>query len=255
MRTLYRRLLSDEARHWLYKLRHPAEFRELRRVVHPSPKGDFSLRKFDQHQCIFVHITKSAGTSVAKALFGELPYHYTATQYRVIFGRRDFSRYFKFAFVRNPWDRLYSAYSYLKGGGWDAKDKAWAEQHLTGIDDFNQFVTEWLTPARLDSHMHFWPQSRFICDRRGRPLIDYLGYFETIADDFDQIRRRLHIETTLPHTNASERIGYRSAYSPEAVEAVARLYPEDIARFGYHFDGFQRMRISNGKFIAARSPA
>src|SRR5262249_28630742 len=154
-----------------------------------------------------------AGTSVAKSLFGELPYHYTAWEYRVIFGRSDFNSYFKFAFVRNPWDRLYSAYSYLKDGGWNENDRIWAAENLAEISDFNVFVNEWLTPERLDAHIHFWPQSRFICDGAGRPLIDYLGYFEMIENDFNHVAKRMQVPATLEHVNASKRNDYQSAYN------------------------------------------
>lgn len=123
MRKLYYALIPYEYRYWFYKFRHAKDFWELRQKVNPSPKGDFSLRSFDHYRYLFIHITKTAGTSVAISLFGELPYHYTAVQYRVIYGRKTFNRYFKFAFVRNPWDRLYSAYSFLKNGGWNNEDR------------------------------------------------------------------------------------------------------------------------------------
>ncbi len=251
MRTLYRALVPYETRLWLYKLRHPAQYRRLRTQVNRHDKANFSLKPFDDHRAIFVHITKSAGTSVATGLFGALPYHYTAIQYRVIYGRKTFREYYKFAFVRNPWDRLYSAYSYLKGGGWDDRDKAWAGEHLSDIEDFNQFVLEWLTPERLYSHIHFWPQSRFICDRRGRPLINDLACFETISEDFNRIAATLGVEARLEHVNASRRASYRDAYTPAAIERVQDLYADDIERLGYSFDGYQRMCIQDGRFTPA----
>lgn len=249
VKGLYRKLVPYETRYWFYKLRNPREFEQLREIVYPSPKGDFSLRKYDQLQCIFIHITKSAGTSVAKALFGELPYHYTAAQYRVIYGRRDFAHYFKFAFVRNPWDRVYSAYSYLKGGGWNDDDKAWSNKHLAEINDFNQFIIDWLTPERLYSHIHFWPQTRFIYDRRGKLLLDYLAYFEDINDDFDLIRDKLGLTAELQHTNASDRTHYQDIYSPAAIDKVARLYQRDITLFGYRFDSHRRAHVEGGKLV------
>lgn len=249
---LYRRCVPKEWRLWLYKLRHQEEIRELRQKVHPSPKGDFSLAPFDQNKCIFVHITKSAGTSIALTLFGALPYHYQAWQYRVFYGRKTYSNYFKFAFVRNPWDRLYSAFSYLKGGGWNDDDRQWSERHLAGIDDFNDFVLHWLSEDKLETHIHFWPQSDFICDRKGKPIIDYLAYFETIAEDFQVIASRIGCAQELTHTNASRRLGYQEVYSPESIEKVAQLYKADIENFGYQFDAFERKRILNGNFVSEK---
>ena len=250
MRELYRSLVPYEWRFWFYKVRHPWGMRRLRQAVFPSPKGDFSLRAFDRRQCLFVHITKSAGTSVAKSLFGELPYHYTAIEYRVIFGRRAFNRYFKFAFVRNPWDRLYSAYSYLRDGGWNEQDRAWYAQHLGQTPDFNTFVLDWLEPERLHSHLHLQPQSHFICDGKGRPLLDYLGYFETLPEDFAHIAQRLGIDSQLAHVNASQRTDYRDIYTPTAIDKVQRLYRQDIENFGYAFDGLNtRMTVRDGRFL------
>ena len=251
MRKLYHALVSNELRFQLYKLRRPNEFRNIRSRVKPSPKGDFSLRAFDRHECLFIHITKCAGTSVAKSLFGELPKHYTAIQYRVIFGRRTFNRYFKFAFVRNPWDRLYSAYSYLKGGGWSQWDHEWFQKNIGHALDFNSFVLEWLQPKRVRSHIHFRPQTDFICDSRGRPLLDHLGYFETLREDFRHITCILGLKTQLVHVNASKRFDYRSVYTEDAIEKVRKLYYRDIIDLGYDFDGIkEHMTVCGGKLVA-----
>ncbi|WP_100643204.1 sulfotransferase family 2 domain-containing protein [Alteromonas facilis] len=247
---LYQKCFPKEWRLWFYKLRHQAEIAELRTKVTPSPKGDFSLAPFDQNQCVFVHITKTAGTSVALTLFDALPYHYQAWQYRVFYGRKTYNDFFKFAFVRNPWDRLYSAFSYLKGGGWNEDDKGWAEENLNGIDDFNVFVLEWLNTDRLQSHIHFWPQSDFICDAKGKPIIDYMAYFETIADDFDVIAKRIGCDRKLVHKNASKRAGYKDVYNQAAIDKVSKLYATDISNFGYQFDTYDRKQVLNGQFVS-----
>lgn len=249
LRTLYNRLLSNESRYWLYKQRHRKEFERLKTRVNHHPKGDFSLKGFSERKAIFVHITKSAGTSVALSLFGALPYHYTASQYRVIFGRNDFNRFFKFTFVRNPWDRLYSAYSYLKNGGWDDNDRRWSDENLGHITSFEQFVMEWLTVERLESHKHFWPQSWFIKDAKGNILVDYVGYFETIDADFRLISERVNPQAKLAHTNASKRGSYRDIYGADTTRRVAELYHEDIESLGYDFDRFDRRQVKSRRLV------
>jgi hypothetical protein len=252
VRNLYTQLVPKETRFWLYKIRHQKEMESLKHKVFPSPKGDFSLRRYYTNKCVFVHITKAAGTSLALSLFGELPYHYTAQEYRVIYGRRDFNSFFKFTFVRNPWDRLYSAYSYLKGGGWNEQDAQWSYDNLSDIQSFDDFVINWLSEDRLSSHIHLWPQSDFICNAWGQPIIDHLGYFETIQQDFDLVAARLNLQqVNLKHTNASKREGYTSVYSDAAIQKVAALYSKDIANFGYQFNGLNKMRIQDGKFVRA----
>ena len=252
LRSLYRKWVPAETRFWLYKLRNRAAVEGLRAKVNPSPKGDFSLRRFDERSAIFVHIPKAAGTSVALSLFGELPYHYTASQYRVIFGRRAFDQYFKFAFVRNPWDRLYSAYSYLKAGGWNEKDKTWFDDNLGRLPGFEAFVMDWLNADRLRAHMHFRPQYEFISDRRGAVLLDHLGYFETLSDDFNAVAEQIGSDARLAHRNASLRTDYRQAYSHEARQMVGQLYAHDIELFGYGFRGIQaRQRVERRMLVDA----
>lgn len=251
IRSIYYKVVPAEWRFWLYKQRNKNAIADLLQKVNPSSKGDFSLAPYQQKKTIFVHITKTAGTSVALTLFGALPYHYRAWEYRVIFGRKDFNDYFKFAYVRNPWDRLYSAFSFLKGGGWDKTDQQWAEENLSGINDFNDFVINWLTPDRLHSYIHFWPQSDFICDSKNRAMIDYLAYFETIGEDFEHVAKLIGCTETLQHTNASKRQGYKDVYTQEARHKVALLYARDISNFGYTFEGFTRKQIKNQAFVDA----
>ena len=244
-RKIYKSLLSYETRLWLYKLRHKKEYEQLRSVIYPSAKGDFSIKPFDDNQCIFIHITKSAGTSVAKSVFGYLPYHYTAIDYRVIYGRKTFKRYFKFAFVRNPWDRLYSAYRYLKAGGWNDTDKAWAKDNLSQYNSFNDFVKQWLTKSNIKKHRHFWPQSQFICDNRNNLLIDYLAYFETINDDYNLIRNKIGIGSDIAHHNSNPGNDYRDVYDDESRDIVEKVYATDIALLGYDFYGIKERKTLN----------
>lgn len=216
---------------------------DLRSHIYPSDKGDFSLKAFDEHECIFVHITKTAGTSVARSLFSYLPYHYTAIDYRVIYGKQDFNRYFKFAFVRNPWDRLYSAYRYLKTGGWNEDDHLWAHKNIGHIDSFDRFVKEWVNSENIHKHLHFKPQHDFICDDNGRILLDYLAYFETLEKDFKYICEKLNINAQLGRHNANPGASYLEAYDEESRQIVSDAYADDIKLFGYNFEGIADRKL------------
>ena len=150
--------------------------------------------------------------------------------------------------MRNPWDRLYSAYTYLQGGGWDKDDVEWRDNHLKHIASFEDFILHWLDKDKLNSHMHFWPQHRFIYDSKDRLLLDYVGRFETLAKDFDFIANHLKLDASLSATNASSRKNdYRDVYSDSSRAKVAELYAKDIELLGYSFDGFndQLSSVSN----------
>lgn len=240
---VYHDLVPRPRRQELYRFLHRGRYRRLRTAVYPSAKGTYSLRHFDTLRAIFVHTPKAAGTSLALSIFGELPDHYTAADYIAVFGRRTFDAYFKFSFVRNPWDRLYSAYNFLRKGGWDEKDRAWSNLHLGGFSDFGDFVTRGLRRDEILTFTHFIPQHEFVCDRHGRLLVDYLGYFETIEDDYREICRRIGVESALAHTNRSTDFDYRSHYTDATRAIVAEVYRRDIEVFGYSFDGIHQRTI------------
>src|SRR5258708_2253062 len=80
-------------------------------------------------RCIFIHIPKPGGSSMAAALFGEASRHVPYFEYEQA-NPRKFRQFFKFAFVRNPWDRLVSTYWFLRKGGVNEQDRRWAEQNL-----------------------------------------------------------------------------------------------------------------------------
>ena len=65
--------------------------------------------------------------------------------------------------------------------------------------------------------------------------VDFIGKFESINDDFDQIKSIIGIEAELPHLNASKRAGYQSYYDDETRLIVAQWFHEDIEAFGYSF--------------------
>jgi len=233
--STYNAIVPRRLREAVYRQRHAERYRQLRTSVFPSPKGTFSLRRYDEMKAIFVHTPKAAGTSVAISIFGELPYHYTALEYRTIFGAADFGRYFKFTFVRNPWDRVLSAYSYLQRGGWNESDRQWAATNLAQYTSFEHFVLNGLPRSDIRSFMHFRPQEEFVCDWLGRPLVDFVGRFERLAEDFTDICGRIGVSAELQQTNPSDHLNYKDAFSRQMVAVVRRHYRSDIDLFRYDF--------------------
>lgn len=199
-------------------------------------KHGYSLKQFDELRCVCIHIPKTAGISLCNTLFGCLGGgHISARTYRQIFGLAKYNEYYKFAFVRNPWDRLVSAYSFLKQGGLNGQDINWARQNIEPYLSFQEFVRNWLTQKNIYSQQHFIPQWEYVVDASGRVDLDFLGHFETLEDDFKTIALRLGVTTALPKSNASSRSGYREYYDAETADIVARLYSRDIELFDYKF--------------------
>ena len=196
-----------------------------------------TLKPFDEYRCIFVHIPRTGGTSVSKALFGNLSgSHISIAEYRSIFDNGEFEDYFKFSFVRNPWDRLVSTYQYLRAGGAQVNHDLKMQSKIQPYEDFGDFVRSWLLPSALEDGIHFLPQQTFISlDDENVPL-DYIAHFETLHDDFYYIAGKLGLSASLPHLNASKRTQYKDYYDQETIEIVAELYRKDIELLGYDFD-------------------
>ncbi|RLE01334.1 MAG: hypothetical protein DRJ13_07130 [Bacteroidetes bacterium] len=202
-----------------------------------SPDG-YTLKPFDDNQCIFIHIPKNAGQSVRNTLFENLlPGHMKAYTYQLIFPKRIFENYYKFAFVRNPWDRLASAYMFMKGGGAHEKDRLWSERTLTKYDSFESFVKNGLRNQEIQDWPHFRPQVDFLRGQNGMIELDFIGRFENLQQDFNHVRDHLGLSGELLFINKTKikREPYQTYYSDESREITARVYKEDIEVFNYKF--------------------
>jgi hypothetical protein len=207
-----------------------------------------------QHKFLFIHVPKTAGASVRDALapFADEPEkvavnralarfgiktnrcgplhwrrarsHATAAQLRRVFPRQVFDEYVKFAFVRNPWDLLVSYFHYIC-----SRDHHHRSRKVQRLDGFENYV-------RYEIQRNKISQSQFVVGSDGQQLVDFVGRFESLADDFQTICRHLQIETSMHRTNTSRHKDYRSYYSDETAQMVADHWHDDIRRFGYSFD-------------------
>lgn len=204
--------------------------RETRR----NPWSDYSIADLDRHRCIFFHVPKTAGVSISRALFGSLAAgHIDIATAKLVFGTYRFDRYFKFCFVRNPWDRLVSAFVYLRGGGMEANITPWAELHIAS-HTFESFVREELNQAQVLEERHLRPQHSYVCER-GDVAVDFVGRFENLESDYRQVAEHLDIEAELPKLNMTQRDDYRVYYNLETRSIVEDVYSRDIEIFGYEF--------------------
>ena len=200
-----------------------------------GPDASYSLEPFHKRQCIMIHIPRTAGVSVTTTLFGGLAGgHWDAEAYRFVIGDKLFSRYFKFCFVRNPWDRLVSAFHHLPQSRWP-EDREWAARHLSEFESFGDFVRRWLTPSNAVKKVHFKPQCDFVCLEDGALAVDKVYRYETLEKDFREVAERLGVRDSLPAKNSSERGDFRAYYDEETLSIVASVYSRDIEMFNYSF--------------------
>ena len=150
--------------------------------------------------------------------------------YKLYYCPAFYKDYFKFAFVRNPWDRLVSCWvnrvldrNYFK----------FSPEETEKMKKFENFV-EYVRGFNIEEcNLHFRLQRKMI----DFPHLDYLGRLETFEDDFREICRRLDIKCdTVKSRNVSAgRKSYRDYYTPELRDKVFQIYQKDIQIFGYQF--------------------
>lgn len=174
-----------------------------------------------EYRCIFIEVPKTASTSVRKVLGQPGTPHLDILQIRDEVPPEIFESYFKFGFVRNPWDRVVSLYQRKK---------------VHGQATFADFV-HWIRNA---SDTCRYPREHenqldWFTDENGEVIVDYIGKFETLAEDWSKIRRRIGCESKLPHANAKPHKYYSSYYTPELVEVIRRKFRTDIEYFDYSF--------------------
>jgi hypothetical protein len=199
-----------------------------------------TLRGFDEYKCIFIHIPKTAGLSIVNSLFGEMkqPSHFPLIRYQLLFTETEYLNYYKFAFVRNPWDRAVSAYTFLMEGGISNFDKEFAFNILSKYKSFDDFVRNWCTESNIFQMAHFIPQYAYVTEPDGSFKLDFLGRFENLQDDFDHICKQLKISRMLERKNITtgRKKDFRVYYTPQSAEIIGRLYAKDIELFGYKFE-------------------
>lgn len=198
--------------------------------------GDQSLLETEARNAIFVHIPKTGGISVSEGLFGSHAAAHTAIYtYLALYGARRFDGMFKFAIVRNPWNRLVSAYHFLAAGGLTATDREFAERYLREFSDVEDFVARGLERPEILNWTHFKPQTMFLRDPRTRRIgVDFLGRFENLAGDYSVIAERLGIDRPLPHKNkGKEKLRAAPGLSSSALARIGEVYREDVLALGY----------------------
>jgi len=200
-------------------------------------KTDWNTR----HRSFFVHIPKTAGTSIYRSLgMDELGFTHAPARVLRALHPSEFDDFFTFSVVRNPWDRLHSTFHYLiSGTDWDVQRK-WASRHLNL--SFEEFVLKlgsnyWFRNSILCENF-FFSQSYFVCDRHGRNLVDKIYRFESLQDTYDDLKSRFRLSKNqaLAHSRRTRvRATYQDDYTPRMAEIVRSIYAEDVKRFGYTF--------------------
>jgi hypothetical protein len=145
--------------------------------------------------------------------------------------------FFAFTFVRNPWDRVVSAFHYLKEGGNNPEDRSDYETYLEQYDeDFERFVKQAFLTKDIFEQLHFRPQYRWVTDEDNNLLVDFVGKYETLEDDFRCVCQIIGVEEeSLPVMNKSNHKQYRQYYNSKTKHIIEEAYAIDIQLFNFNF--------------------
>lgn len=202
-----------------------------------------------RHRFIFVAIPKTGTHSVRQALREHLgpedieqvglfvnkrfPFealakighgHLSLQQVRPFLGEEAYVSYFKFAFVRNPFDRFVSYCAFMTRA-----DESFAR-------DPKGVMRTVLFRMRPLDHILFRPQHELLVDAGGGLAADHVGRVEDMQTSYDAICARIGIPcASLGQVNSSRHGAYRDYYDQELVDGVTDLYRRDLELFGYEF--------------------
>ncbi len=149
-------------------------------------------------------------------------------------------RRFKFAFVRNPWDRLVSLYEYLHklGDGTKVRRRLLRSR----VKTFPRFIESacdldslepvgcynWRGVSQANSQLDWLRYD-------GRMLPDFIGKFERLRADWQTACDLMGIRAPLPHSNRTKHRHYGEYYDERLRRLVTRRYAEEIEMFKYCF--------------------
>ena len=212
------------------------------------------------HKFIFFHVAKAGGMSMREVLrpFAQEPekfkirrppqivkgkpnplndmwqallLHSKARDAQKEFPEATFRDFYKFAFVRNPWDWQVSMYHFI------LKETSHVKHDLvTSLGSFEAYL-DWVVQTKTPFPKGATKLQKYtITDQDGHLLVDFVGHYETLAQDFAHICHRLGLELSLPHINQTTHRDYRSYYNATTKQLVEKHFQADIALFGYTFE-------------------
>ena len=228
--------------------------------------GGYQMILSHQYKFIFFCNGKTGTTSIESALepFQEggefdigvrglfVPKHVPPAILRACLPSAVWDGYFKFVFVRNPWDWFVSQWKYnasrpsfsrmrgtsprqrlLRRAKKLFRPQPEPERAFTANDV--DLLFEYLKQFRGLPGKEGLYQSNYVYDSDGTQLVDYLGRFETLVEDVDRIRKRIGLDVPLPHLNRTERGDYRAYFTAEGRQRLAKLWAVDVENFDYSF--------------------
>ncbi len=190
------------------------------------------LHKGESKDFVFIHINKTAGTSIIKVIGKPFRKHLTAKEIIKTIGQEKWDNAYKFTVVRNPWDKVVSQYKHnIK-----MNSNNMAKKHIEFKDWVSSTYGEKKDPKYYGRPQMFLPQVEWLKDFDGKIDIEKIIRFENLNEGINDVFKTLNIEHQLPHVNKTHKSNYKDFYDTETKNIISEWFHEDIAVFGYSFD-------------------
>ncbi|MCB1614850.1 MAG: sulfotransferase family 2 domain-containing protein [Pseudomonadales bacterium] len=211
---------------------------------------------------IFVHIMKTGGTSVSSCLADTLAWndislggtqkdthnnafyrkqfglakHSRAEAIASVIGQQTWNDYFSFAFVRHPYSRAISLYRFAARLANSNADKPDAPANkMPIVQAFNNTATfsGFIGQLNAENALGIQLQKHWVTDKNGNTIVNFVGRYENIGDDYRYIAERLHLpQQQLPQKNPSGKTAVPTLTHTD-YDLLFELFREDIAFFDY----------------------
>lgn len=204
----------------------------------------------DKYKCIFVHIPKCAGESISFAVDcftskfdkerGIWVQHATAEEIRKYYSTKNqWNNYFKFAVVRNPFDRIFSSFNwfYRFEKKSKLKTKLRFKMYVLRKNQYTALLDPNLIHDFRNKYHHVKPSYEYIYDKNDNLLVDYVCKLENINKDWKNMCKKINIPIKLAHRNIGRcnKENYRKYYDEEMIEFIKKNYKKDLEIFKYKF--------------------
>lgn len=196
---------------------------------HTNPKQNgrpYNITTSDANHFVWFRVAK-VGTRTIYKILKDHNIQIAQDGYSIPFNPNSHDNYFKFAFVRNPWDRVVSCYF----------NKIVARCYPTFSECYGksfEYFVDFIDRLNLSvADVHIRLQTKLI------PLdqVDFVGSLENFEDDLNYVLKTIGLENvTIPKINATSRDHYSKYYTKRTANIIARKYQEDIEAFGYIFE-------------------
>lgn len=195
----------------------------------------------DNLKLIFVHIPKNAGTSITNNKLAEFSNggHFTAEEIKQRHPKK-WEEYFKFAVIRNPWDRVVSNYEYarMEKSYWHSSDNSTpypphSDYSILKDMSFEQCVNLLYKNIHSLNHEGWKPQYVWISDKSNNIIIDKFFYYENLENDEDFSKIIPNLDKINLTTKKSN--NYKDYYNDDLINKVSEIYKNDIKLFNFNY--------------------